>query len=349
MAYSDSLDLLTQLETSLRNGVLEPVYFLYGKEKFLIDRSQRLIIDAALEPHERDFNLSIVYGGDAVAQAVLADCASYPTMAQRRVVVVRDFDELSGNERFEAYVKNPNPQTVLVIVSGTGVKSNPYAAISRASKTFHFGEVQQKKVPGWIASTLKKHGFKVGGQAADMLSGLAGSDLETLSNEIEKLIAYVGDRKEISENDVLEVAGHSSEFNVFELQKKVVAGDFVAAEAILERMLQVSSNTAGTAIMTVTVLASYYTKLLKLSGCHGENLDSGQIAKKTGIHPYYLKESQAALRKQGPEGVSRANLALLGADFELKGGSERNEWLILTMLVRRLTEGKVRNIARAAA
>jgi len=349
MANSDPLDLINQLETSLRNGVIEPVYFLYGKEKFLIDRSQRLIIDAALEPHERDFNLSIVYGGDAQAQSVLAACASFPTMAQRRVVVVRDFDELSGNELFETYVKRPNPQTVLVMVSGTGVKNNPYAAISRASKTFHFGEVNQKRIPGWILTSLKSRDFKVGGQAAEMLGSLAGSDLETLSNEIEKLIAYVGDRTEITENDVLEVAGHSSEFNIFELQKKVVAGDFIAAEAILERMLQVSSNTAGTAIMTVTVLASYYTKLLKLSGCRGEDLDSGQIAKKIGVPSYFLREYQAALRNQGPAGVSRANLALLGADFELKGGSERTEWLILTMLLRRLTEGKVRNIARAAA
>ena len=349
MAGADPLGLFTRLETSIKNGVFKPVYFLYGKEKYLIDRSQKLIIEHALAPHEHDFNLVIIYGGDAQAQAVLGECASFPTMAQRRVVIVRDFDELSENDRFIAYAKKPNPYTVLVLVSGSGIKSNPYAAISRASETFNFENVSKKQIPGWIARSFQNLGYRINGEAADMLGSMAGPDLQNLSSEIDKLVTYAGERKSIEPGDVLEVGGHSSEFNVFELQKRVIARDFVGAERILDQMLQVSSNTAGTAIMTVTILASYFTKLMMLSDNKGSNLDPGQIASKLGVKPYFVSEYLSAYRLLGPRGTERANQTLLGADYELKGGTHRKERLILTMMLLRLTEGKIRNIGKATA
>ncbi len=349
MARSDSLALFDRFETSIRNGSFKPVYLLYGKEKYLIDRCQKLVVEHALAPHERDFNLTIVYGGDVESQSVLAECASYPTMAQRRVVIVRDFDELAGNDQFMAYAKQPNPQTILVLVSGAGIKSNPYAAISRAAETFNMESVLQNRVPGWIRNALGDLGYKISASAIEMLAELAGSDLYTISNEIDKLVSFVGDRKSVEEKDVLEVAGHSSEFNVFELQKRVVAADFLNAEAIMSRMLQVSSNTAGTAIMTVTVLASYFTKLMKLSDQKVKALEPNAVAKLIGVPSYFVSEYRSALKSVGDAGIERANLALLGADYELKGGSERDEWLILTMMLRRLTGGKDRNIGRAAA
>lgn len=349
MPKTDSLDLFTRLETSVANGVFKPVYFIYGKEKYLVDQSQRLIIDRALAEHERDFNLSVVYGSDVSAQAVLATCASYPSMAQRRVVIVRDFEEISGGELFIPYVKNPNPQTVLVLVSGAGIKSNPNAAISRAAETLLFDPVSARRIPGWIKKTVENAGCKINGEAATVLHMVAGSDLYTLSNEIDKLISFVAERRVVEPSDVHHVTGNSSEFNIFELQKRVIARDFEGAERILDRMLQVSSNTAGTSIMTVTILASYFTKLMKLSGCQGDGLQQAEIAKKIGAPVYYVKEYQSALRSVGGRGIERANQALLASDYELKGGSARGEWLILTMLLRRLTGGDKRNIGRAAA
>jgi DNA polymerase-3 subunit delta len=351
MAKTDSLELFNRLETSVSNGVLKPVYFLCGKETLLINKSQRLIIEHALESHERDFNLTILYGGDTESKAVLAECASYPTMAQRRVVVIREFEELSENDRFMSYASKPNPSTVLVIVSGAGLNTNPYAAISRASETFNFQSVQDRRLPGWIAETMREQGYKISGEAAEMLRHFAGTDLQTLSNEVDKLISYAGDRTTITPDDVLKVAGQSSEFNVFELQKRVAARDFIGSERILDRMLQVSSNTTSTAMITVTVLASYFTKLLKLSGCHNDKrqLTDAEIAKAIGAPVYFLREYKSALGKLGEQGIDRALLTLTGADFELKGGTEREERLILTMMLRRLTEGRKRNIGRATA
>ena len=333
----------------MRNGVIKPVYFLYGKEQMLVNESQQLIARHALADHERDFNLTIVYGGDVEPQAILAECAAYPAMAQRRVVIVRQFEQMDGNDSFMAYAKKPNPTTVLILVSGAGIKSNPYNAISKAAETFNFESVPERKIPGWVSRRVQELNYKISGEAADMMAYLVGTDLQTLSNEVDKLVNFCGERRDITSEDVLEVTGHSSEFNVFQMQKSVVARDFIGSERILDRMLQVSSNKAGTAIMTVTVLASYFTKLLKLSGCQDPKLSPAEVAKKIGVPVYYLREYQSALRMLGSAGLDRAGLTLLGADYELKGGSDNEEKLILTLMLRRLTGTGHRNNTRATA
>ena len=86
-----------------------PFYLLYGQEQFFIDRLQAQLLQHALQPHERDFNLDIVYGAEAEAKAVLNLCMSFPMMAERRVVIIRDFNKLTGNKLFQAYAENPNP------------------------------------------------------------------------------------------------------------------------------------------------------------------------------------------------------------------------------------------------
>ena len=48
----------------IRAKSFKPVYFLHGEEGFFIDRVEEEIVKAALEEHERDFNLSILYGKD---------------------------------------------------------------------------------------------------------------------------------------------------------------------------------------------------------------------------------------------------------------------------------------------
>ncbi len=53
-----------QLEVAFQHGNFAPLYFIYGEESFLIDTLQQLLIEHALPPELRAFNLDIVYGDE---------------------------------------------------------------------------------------------------------------------------------------------------------------------------------------------------------------------------------------------------------------------------------------------
>lgn len=335
--------------TAFKNKAFKPVYYFYGEEKYLIYRLQRLLVEEALQPHEHDFNLSIIYGPEAEGKNVVAECASYPVMAERRVVLIREFEQMPGNELFVSYTKKPNPASIVLISSSGKGNTNPYRAIAAQAESAKFDALPDRALPGWITREVESHGYAIKPDAAQVLAQLAGGGLRTMATEIQKLLSFVGDRTDILAEDVLEVAGHSREFNVFELQRKVEQREFAESAQIMERMLHVSSNARGMSLMTVSVLSSYFNKLSKLAGRNGRGIAPGELAKMIGVPRYYLKEYQAALKRFPPADREAAFNALLAADSELKGGSERDERLILALLLRRLTGSGRRNLTGEAA
>jgi DNA polymerase-3 subunit delta len=61
-----------------------------------------------------------------------------------------------------------------------------------------------------------------------------------------------------------------------------------------------------------------------------------EMAKAIGVSPYYLKEYLGSLQHFDRRALDRALSSLLAADFELKGGSARNERLIMSLLFHRM-------------
>lgn len=329
------------LAVAFRHGNFRPLYFLYGEEGFLMDELQALLIEHALAPHERDFNLDLFHGPEADARQVLAACMGYPVMAQRRVVVVRAFERLAENRSFVAYAAQPNPSAVVLLLCGgrPNLAAHPYRALREKAVAAEFRPLYERQVPGWIDRRVRGLGLRIEGGAAQMLAQAVGTDLRTLAGEIEKLRAYLGARTTITEQDVLEAGGHLREFNVFELQKAIGAGERDRAATIAARMLAQASNPRGEALMVVTMLTRYFLRLQKLSASLARGVPERQLARQIGVSPYFLKEYLFAVRRLGPAALRRAFAALLAADFELKGGSARDEGLVLLLVLDRILLG----------
>jgi DNA polymerase-3 subunit delta len=339
-----------QYLTAFSHGNIKPVYLFYGEERYLINELQKRLVSAVLQPEEHDFNLDILYGSETDGPSVAAACAAFPMMAARRVVIVRDFEKLPRKDPLMAYAKSPNPSAVAVFVCNDRprMNTNPYRAIAKHGEASEFKAIRERQLPAWVETKLKAAECTADNRAVEMFCALTGTDLQKVDLELEKLITFVGDRGRITREDVLQVGGHSREYNVFELQKSVGEQDFPRSALIMERMLQRSSNRRGEAAMILSVLASYFIKLKKLSGCQEKRSSSKELASAIGVPPYFVRDYQVALRRIGHAGLHRAFESLQAADYELKGGSERGEDLILMLLLRRLTSGPSR-VGRAAA
>jgi DNA polymerase-3 subunit delta len=80
------------LQSALSKKEFSPIYLLYGEEDFLIEEATDAIMNAALTKDERGFNLDIIYGSEADTRDVVSHASSFPMVAERRVVVVREAD-----------------------------------------------------------------------------------------------------------------------------------------------------------------------------------------------------------------------------------------------------------------
>lgn len=331
-----------KLMTAVQNGEFAPLYFLYGEETFLIDEVQREVMARALQPHERDFNLDIVYGAEADAKDVLALCSGYPVMAERRVVIVREFDRLKENRMFMTYAEHPNPSAVVLLVcaSRPNLSAHPYRALKQHAAAVEFKALRPRDMPGWVEARVRSLGLKAEPRAVHMLTEFLGTDLGTAAAELEKLVTYVGVRDVITADDVVHASGQTREFSVFELQKAVGENRYPDAVRIGERLLQQAANPQGETLMIVAVLTAFYSKLWRLLPCQAQRMSEGAMAAKVGVPPYYINEYLGALRRLGSAGVEQAFGALLAADYELKGGSTRDARAVLLLLLTRLVAAR---------
>ena len=82
----------------LGDGEPGPLYWVYGKERFLVDRAVARLRERVLDPRTRDFNYDLLYGKEAGPQKIIAAARTLPMMAKRRLIIVRDADGLDAKQ-----------------------------------------------------------------------------------------------------------------------------------------------------------------------------------------------------------------------------------------------------------
>src|SRR5579885_2743814 len=87
------------LNSAIKTREFAPAYYLHGEDDYLKDEDVHRLIEAAVEPATRDFNLEILRGSDVDAETLGSILGTPPMMAERRVVVVRDAQALRKDAR----------------------------------------------------------------------------------------------------------------------------------------------------------------------------------------------------------------------------------------------------------
>ena len=335
------------LATAFRHQNFDPLYFFFGEETFLIDELQELLIESALDPSQHDFNLDVVYGSETEASEVVGLCQGFPAGAERRVVIVREFEKLENNRQFKDYAQQPNPQAIVLLACTTkpNLSAHPYRALKETATWSQFRSLYDNEMPEWIQDYVQGQGYEIEPKAIQMLADYVGTDLQRAASEIEKLTTFAGERTKLTADDVLAASGQTREFNVFELQAALGEGRHADAHRIADRILQQASNPQSESIMMVAVLNAYFDKLWKLQVANAERMSNTEVARRIGVSPYFAKEYVFAARRFSRGAIERAFAALLAADHELKGGSRRAPRLIITLLLRQLMPPAVRSAA----
>ena len=181
-----------------------PLYYLMGEEPYYIDRIADYIaayyIDRiadyiaanVLQPEERDFNQSVLFGSD-VTGAQIADYARrYPMMAEYQVLIVKEAQNVKQTEALEKYFKSPMPSTILVMChkNGTvdGRKRDYVKAIQSAGVLFESKKLRDRDLPAFIEGYLKRREVSIDPKSTQMIADNIGSDLSRLTGELDKVV-----------------------------------------------------------------------------------------------------------------------------------------------------------------
>ena len=99
----------------IKNKKFEKIYFLHGEEGFFIDEITNALVENVLEDQERDFNQAVMYGKDSEVLNIISEARGYPMMAARKLVIIKEAQDLKDFDSLETYFENPSDLTVFVI------------------------------------------------------------------------------------------------------------------------------------------------------------------------------------------------------------------------------------------
>ena len=320
--------------SDIKNGTIKPIYFLMGDEPYYIDKISNFIEDTVLDEAEKGFNQQVMYGRDASIEDIISSAKRYPMMAERQVLIVKEAQDLSRNiEKLVSYAENPQPTTVLVLnykYKKLDKRKKLYKAISKSGLVFESKKMYENQVSDWIRRVLASKKYQIEPKAAQMLVEFLGTDLNKISNELDKLCLILPKESIINPNHIEENIGISKDFNNFELRKAVGERSIVKANRIINYFSENPKN--NPLVMTIALLNGFFTQLLLFHGLQDKSKNS--VAKSLGVHPYFVDEYFVAAKNYPMRKVAQVIAFLRDADVKSKGvGANQSQSDILKELL----------------
>jgi len=327
------------LTKEIKAGKIRPVYLLHGQEHYFINQIAELLEKSVIPESVQAFNQTIVYGKDVDGNQLLGQLKRYPVMAERQLVVLREAQSFSGWDHLGNYFAQPAPTTVFVM----SFKSQNNKKVDKRKKwyknlntikdvaIFESKPVYDNKVPDWIISYLADHKFTMHPATAQTIGAYVGADLNTLANELNKLILLKDPGEEITMDDVEKNIGISKTYNVFELQKALGMRDVERSQSIA---LNLADHLKDQPIFLL--LASLMGYFQKVYSCHSYKSKSGpELAKALGVHPFFVKDYTLAARNYTPASIDAIFHKMHETDKGIKGidGARKSDRALLLELV----------------
>lgn len=312
-----------QIINDVKNGNFVPVYLLMGTEPYYPDLVCDEIIKYALTDSERDFNQTVFYGLDTDAGTVASECRSYPMMAERRLVVVKEAQSMKTLEDLSTYASDPMESTVLVILmhgASADKRRALYKNVQKKGVVLLSDALRDYEMPQWITSFYKSRGLDIEPAAAALLAEYAGTDMSRIMLETEKMQKNLPEGTvRVNAADIEKNVGISRQFSIFELTKAL---SYMKAEKALKIAAYIGNGPKFMLLLATAPIYTHFYRILKYEAALLKNpaMSKADRAKLLGVNPYFMEEYDVAARNYPIRRCMKVISLLEEYDFKGKGG-----------------------------
>ena len=331
---------------------------LCGGDAYLREVTRKALVEAIVPEGAREWGVSRFSLSEDDLGRVLQQAQTLPMLAPRQVVFVEQVEELEALEEkarekaveaIEEYLDDPAPFTLLVFEAA---KLDDRMRLSKV-----LGQralVVEAAVPAdgpartaMVAELVQKMAGELGvvleGEAASDLADLVNGELARARTELQKLAAYVGERRRITPADVDLLVVSEKKYSIWELADMLASRKRDSALEFLSSVLREGEEPPA----IVGALAWMYRKLI-----HAQDLPRG-ASKWDAMRQLGMREKTAETALAQARRIPRAQLlgglrALYEADSRLKSGTAEPR-AVLEFLIGELTAPPVQSGGVAAS
>jgi DNA polymerase III subunit delta len=305
-----------------------PLYYIEGEDDYLIREAFQMIQRKFLGASLLDFNYSKYTGyRDMKAQEIIMACMELPVMSPVRLVYVQDIQKLPAEEkdRLAQFLREDRSKTVLLLSSNASSSGKDRAAVGKKLETvikergvtvqcsMAEGEIEE-----WIAQTLKRQGFEMRQDAAQLLRRRIGSDLWLISIEMSKLRAYCGPRKAITRQDVEALSTYTPQAQIYQITEHIMKGNVDGTLKTFHELVSLADPSVG----TLYYINRFFINILESQRLVSQTGSTREAAKSMKKSEYWVKKNIEMASALNSASIQKITEALLQADYGIKRGKD---------------------------
>ena len=260
-----------EFKAQIARGDIAPLYRIDGEDKYWSELAYKDLLALSSELDTE------VLRDDQPVEDALFGVDSFPMMAERKLVVIRD-RKLKDAEikAIEKYLVAPSPTGVLVLYHCEGKV--------KGERAYTFDPVQEGELVPYVMRLAGEMGGSITRSAAQKLVSYTEMSMTRIRNELLKMIPL----GEITDDMVAAYVEPGYSYRIYDFTDAIARGSYSGAYEVLSSL----ARNAGEYSPFFTRLTDYirlmlHTKLAK-------NVPDVELAKALGVSPYPLQKAKRA-------------------------------------------------------
>ena len=237
------------------------IYLLYGEEDYLI-RYYRDRLTQGILHGSTDGNINYHYyeGGSVTADDIINQAQSLPFFSDVVLIVVENSGFFKRSTDLASSLEGIPQSTKIIFVEHEVDKRNSlYKYVKSAGTAAELMHKNDNELINWVAAYLKREECLITMRAAKLLISKAGVDMQQLVNELDKLIAYAGEKKQIDIPQVEAIVTTQLSNKIFVMIDNIVDNPEMDSETRVDFIKDIKRE-----IININFLVNSLLKLSKL-------------------------------------------------------------------------------------
>jgi DNA polymerase-3 subunit delta len=334
------------------------IYLIHGDDEYAIAQFISDLEKKLGDPALAELNTTRLDGRTYNLDDLLSVAGALPFLAKRRLVILSNPTERlkskpSQDKFLEQLMKVP-PTTALVLIENrplTDERDRRYNRLHWLEKwaeehpdlvfTKLINTPRGPELVRWVQVQAKTSGGQITPQAAQQLIQWVGEDPRQLSQEINKLLAFVNYKRAIELDDVLAITIDTAEGDIFILVDALGNRDGRRAMGMLDRLLEEQDPLNIFAMVT-----RQFRLVIQLRELFENGKSSTEMAQSLKLQPFQVERMIPQAQNFSLSALEAILHHLLGLDEGTKSGKIDGK-LALQMLVAEIAKADIVKIKNA--
>ena len=271
---------------------------IYGEVPELVEKKSNEIVESYLNEKKDDFNYVKYNLYDTSFNQIIEEALTMPFISEKKAIVVKNAFIFTGekvskdiqpnNEQVNEFLEKYDGENFIIFEvyqNKLDERKKITKTLKKTSKLAKVEQMSEQEIKNWIKNKLHENFKDIKQDALDLFIELTGINFNIVSQELEKIILFLGERTTINKKDVEEIINRSLEQNVFLLAEYIQKGEkYKAIQLIKDLIVMKEEPIKLLALISSNYRLYYQCKILSRKGYSGQ-----QIAKTINVHPYRVK------------------------------------------------------------